>query len=210
MLISLEYLVGKYNLLITGILHVGACRLEELNIYKQMEIKNVLWIEANKKLVDKMKNIFPKEKIFNVCLGEKDNEIKNFMITNNEQSSSLLSFGTHLLEHPSVFEIENIKVETMTLDTFKIKFIPNEKFNFINLDIQGMELSVLQNGINVLDGVNYIYTEINVKELYKGCGLLDEMDLFLGKYGFERVETKLLEHGWGDAFYIKKHKLRRI
>ncbi len=206
MLISLDYLVKKYSLKIDGILHIGACRLEELNVYTNLKINNIIWVEANKSLVIEMKKKYPNEKIFNICLGDNDNEIRNFMITNNEQSSSLLEFGTHKNEHPDVCKIKNVEVKTSTLDTFT-NMIIGENFNFLNLDIQGAELMVLKKGVNTLKTIDYIYTEINVKELYKGCGLLKDLDDFLLTQGFERIETKLLKYGWGDAFYIRKHKI---
>ena len=47
-----------------------------------------------------------------------------------------------------------------------------------------------------------IYLEVNEQELYKNCGLLHEIDIFLSKYNFKRVLTEITSHGWGDAFYI--------
>jgi hypothetical protein len=47
-----------------------------------------------------------------------------------------------------------------------------------------------------------IYLEVNEKELYKNCGLIDEIDKFLSNYNFKRVLTNMTKHGWGDALYI--------
>ena len=48
-----------------------------------------------------------------------------------------------------------------------------------------------------------IYLEVNEKELYKGCGLIGEIDSMLAKYGFNRVITNMTIHAWGDALYIR-------
>jgi hypothetical protein len=40
--------------------------------------------------------------------------------------------------------------------------------------------------------------------LYKGCGLIEEVDNFLAQYNFKRVITQITVHGWGDALYIKE------
>ena len=47
-----------------------------------------------------------------------------------------------------------------------------------------------------------IYLEVNEKELYKNCGLINDIDIFLSKYNFKRVLTEMTKHGWGDALYI--------
>ena len=48
-----------------------------------------------------------------------------------------------------------------------------------------------------------MYLEVNEKELYKNCGLINEIDAFLANYGFKREITCMTPHGWGDALYIK-------
>ena len=60
----------------------------------------------------------------------------------------------------------------------------------------------LKGATNYLPYAKALYLEVNVKELYKGCGLIDEIDTFLSTYGFKRVLTDITQHGWGDALYI--------
>ncbi len=82
-----------------------------------------------------------------------------------------------------------------------------EKINFINLDIQGVELNALKSMEKYLEspGIQYIFTEVNTEHVYKDCGLLSEIDEYLSRFGFERVETKMwLDCGWGDAFYMRR------
>jgi hypothetical protein len=76
-------------------------------------------------------------------------------------------------------------------------------YNFINIDIQGAELLALKSFGKLLDNFKYIYTEINTNNLYKDCALVSEIDEYLSKYGFIRVETSMTEFEWGDALYIK-------
>jgi hypothetical protein len=65
-------------------------------------------------------------------------------------------------------------------------------------------LLVCKGAPNLLKKVNFIYTEINREELYKGCVLIDELDNYLETFGFKRVLTKWTEFNWGDALYVKK------
>ena len=82
--------------------------------------------------------------------------------------------------------------------------IPIEKLNFLNFDIQGVELRALKSMEKYLKHVNYIYTEVNADYVYKDCNLIGELDEYLKKFGFERIATKMAGNtSWGDAFYIK-------
>ena len=78
-------------------------------------------------------------------------------------------------------------------------------YDFINIDTQGSELEILKGFEEYLDNIKYIYAEINVKKLYKDIALLSELDDYLYKKGFIRVETVIHEDvGWGQGFYIRK------
>lgn len=74
--------------------------------------------------------------------------------------------------------------------------------NLLNLDVQGYELEVLKGAENTLKHIEYIYTEVNEKELYENCVYINELDEFLTD--FKRAETEMTSHGWGDGLYIRK------
>ena len=79
-----------------------------------------------------------------------------------------------------------------------------EDFNFMNIDVQGYELEVMKGASKFLPHIQFIYCEVNRAEVYEGCPRIEELDEYLGTYGFERVETTWDGGTWGDAFYIKK------
>ena len=97
------------------------------------------------------------------------------------------------------------KQKTIRLDTFfEQNNIDPSKYDFWNLDIQGTELRALKSGQKYLKYVNYIYTEANTQEIYKGCALLPELDNYLTQHGFARLGFQEYDnHGWGDAFYYR-------
>ena len=76
-------------------------------------------------------------------------------------------------------------------------------YNFLNLDIQGYELEAFKGFENLLNDFDFIYCEVNEKELYVGCPLITDIDEYLNTFNFKRVLTNITGHGWGDAFYIK-------
>jgi hypothetical protein len=136
-----------------------------------------------------------------------DDAMVTFNISNNGQSSSLLEFGTHATEHPHVVYIDKIQQKSITINTFAQRNKINMSWcNFWNFDIQGAELIALKGATKYIHHAEAIYLEVNEKELYKGCGLITEIDEFLAQYNFKRVITNITEHGWGDALYINANK----
>jgi FkbM family methyltransferase len=207
MLISIDTvksIIQKYNINITGILHIGAHDCEELEYYNLFGVKqeDVVWIDA---IPEKVQNAIQRgiPNVYHAVITDKDDEDTAFHITNNNQSSSVLEFGTHATEHPNVVMVDIQYMKSITIDSFiKRKQLVPSKYNFWNLDIQGMELTALKSAIESLKYVKLLYLEVNEKELYKKCGLIDELDVFLLGYNFKRIHTHMTEYGWGDAIYV--------
>lgn len=188
-----------HNIHISGALHIGAHECEEIHFYHQLglSMNDVIWIEAipNKVQEAKNRNI---PNIFQAVITDKNDEIVEFNIANNGQSSSVLDFGTHSQEHPWVVFTEKIQLKTITINSFfERNGIDGTKYNFWNFDIQGAELMALKGATKYIEYAKAIYLEVNEKELYKGCGLIDEIDTFLAAYGFKRILTNMTSHGWG-------------
>ena len=209
MLIPYSQLVQKFNLKVTGILHIGAHDCEELSAYNSCGVptENTDWVEAmNIKIKQNKQRIGDKLNIYQcVVYDENDKEVE-FNITNNGESSSILPFGSHARNHPHVKVVYQETLKTTRLDKLiEDNQIPIEKLNFVNLDIQGVELRGLKSMEKHLQHVDYIYTEVNTEQVYQGCDEVDQIDEYLKQFGFERLATRVYEqYGWGDAFYIKK------
>lgn len=203
MLIDFRTLNQNYKLNITGILHVGAHLCEELNVYRQLGVSddNIIWVEGNPMIFKQIKESGIKN-VYNALISDEEKKV-DFIITNNGQSSSVLELEEHKVEHPWVYEIGRLKMDTKRLDNFLKENDIKSPINFINLDIQGHELSALKSLGSYMSQIKYIYTEVNIKYLYKNCALLHEIDEYLKSYGFLRLDTTLTAHGWGDAFYMK-------
>jgi FkbM family methyltransferase len=206
MLISFRALCEKYEFIPKGILHIGAHELEEMESYLSLGVNNIIWVEGNQDLVDKNSfRISGTDQILisSVVYSEDDLDM-DFNITNNMQSSSLLEFDKHRNYHPSVSVEKKIRVKTSRVDTILEKNkIVKDSFDFVNLDIQGVEMKALLGFGKYMDQVKYIYTEINTGSVYKNNDLLEDLDKFLQNLMFKRVETSMTEYEWGDAFYIR-------
>ena len=148
MLISLESIIKKYNPNIKGILHLGAHLLEEKSDYDRFNIKDVIWVEGNPNLynidVETLKNS-PNHKIYNHIISDEDDVDVEFKITNNGQSSSILDLDKHKKYYPHIVIVDKFKGKTKTLKTLiNENSIDITKYNFINIDLQGVELRAIK------------------------------------------------------------------
>ena len=89
-----------------------------------------------------------------------------------------------------------------------IKGININDYNFLNVDVQGSDLNVILSFGELLNKIDFVYSEINTVEVYEGCHTIDQFDDIMSIKGFERVMTHIYHGGgWGDALYIKSSLL---
>jgi len=213
MLITIAELKARFNINIKGILHIGAHNCEELGDYISggVNLSNIYWIEALPVLVEKNKRINPHLNIYQALIYDEDNKEIEFNITNcdgdvnNLQSSSILEFGSHKTSHPQVKLVDKVKMKTSRMDSVINKHaIAMTNVNFINLDIQGVELRALKSMESYLNNIDYIYSEVNTEEVYKNCDQMADLTTYLAKHNFRLADARIYKQfGWGDAFYIK-------
>lgn len=202
MLINLTTLIEKYNLNINGVIHIGAHYGLEHKIYTDNLIENQIFFEPVKINFEILKsNIDEKHQLYNLALGNDNRQIEMYVETSNSgMSSSILEPFIHLKQYPNItFDNKEI-VEMKRLDDIPINL---DNFNFINIDVQGYELEVFKGAEKSLEKINYIMTEINRDELYRECVKIEELILFLSKFGFKLVEETWDGGTWGDGFFIK-------
>jgi len=212
-----EQAICKHCKNINTIMHLGAYMGEEINFYESIDVKTIIWVEANKYLFDKLvDNVNQKQKntkniAINRAIFNEDNKIIEFnLMSDSEQqnmgSSSILKPKKHLTIYPGIRVVETVKVKTITIDTISKKgIIVIDDINMINIDLQGAELIAFNGAINLLSNKNlkYILTEVSFDELYENVPLIEEIDIFLQKFNFKRVETIKYHKTWGDALYVK-------
>lgn len=204
MILDLKALYGKYNMKVTGVIHIGAHFGEEHKTYKELGIQDICYFEpVNKTFNELKKRVGDDAQLFKYALGNENKMMKMFVEDADAYGcSSLLEPSDNYKNIPFTFGEE---VEMRRLDDIEYDF---SNFNFINLDVQGYELEVLKGGENLLENVDYIMSEVNritpQKPLeYKDCALVEELIEFLEKYEFKLVEVNWAGVSWGDGFFIK-------
>jgi FkbM family methyltransferase len=193
-------------------LHIGAHTGEEVKAYIDEGAKNIIWFEANSDLIPTLNEHLCKfsvqQQICPFALWDK-NEILDFKITNNMQSSSFYDLDSHLNHYPEIQVIENKKLNAYRLDSLieTKDLLSFHDFEFINIDTQGAELAILKGFGDYLNQASImgIYLEVNKEHLYKGIPLVEEIDVFLSSLNFFRISTAWTQEGWGDALYLKNH-----
>lgn len=220
MLIDFRELWPRWNIKPKGVLHVGANVGEEAPIYLELGVKRQIWIEANPVIFEKLKqNISGNVEAIalNWCVSDKQERVKFHISNNGSQSSSILELGTHATVHPEVKYTKEIEMTAVTIEQIflahgysnpyskpLITKDEQNKYDFLNIDLQGAELKALKGMGELLHQFKWAYLEVNKEELYKGCALVGEIDEYMAGFWFKRVETKWCGNtGWGDALFVK-------
>jgi FkbM family methyltransferase len=138
--------------------------------------------------------------------------------------TSLLEPDFDILEHFHGFSdwakiIDQQEVLTHRLDDIE----EIEEIDYLKLDVQGGELTIINNGINKLKNTLVIHTEVNFVPFYKQQPLFAEIDQVLRQLGFylhgftplvKRAFRPVMVNNsiygglnqvlWSDAIYVKK------
>jgi FkbM family methyltransferase len=202
MLLNFRDLKIKYNMNITGIIHIGGHYGEEIPEYISNGINDILVFEPLSEnfrvLSENVKNLSGNIHLFNVALGNSAGRTTMYVSDNEMQSSSILLPKVHLTHHPNVGFPTTEEVQVCFLDSYDTK-----GYNFINMDVQGYELEVLKGARGTLAHVDYVYCEVNRAEVYENNAYVEDLDDFLSQYNMVRVETDWAGEIWGDALYVR-------
>ena len=192
------------NLQIKGCIHIGAHEGQEYPLYKHFGISNLLFYEALPDNFEKLKKTISTDFLVdarNIALGNTNGTVE-MHLEDRGLSSSVLKPKHHLEQYPQIkFE----KTETVKITKLDDEEFDREKYNFINIDVQGYELEVFKGAEETLKHVDLVLTEINKEEMYEGCALVDDMDQYLFERDFQRIATYWQQDGetWGDGLYLK-------
>ncbi len=131
--------------------------------------------------------------VLHVCYGTSgDNPVF-------EGASSLLEASEWMKQH---YRGPKVIVPCVILDDW-CRDNRIERFDFLWLDLEGLELQVLQSSPRVLEQVKVIYTETNFQEFRKGMTQFKALRQFLENSGFKLLAHWYAENFQGDAIFLK-------
>lgn len=192
-----------------GILHVGAHLAEEANTYEDLlsiSLGTTYWIESQPEKCQSIRNKLEGSRniVIEATIWDESGIEMTFHETSNSESSSLLDLAKHAEIYPDIKVVNQRTVTTSRID--EIHELDVAIFDFINLDLQGVELRALKSLGKKIEQVKWIYSEVNKIELYRDCNLVGDLDNYLMHLGFKRISTRWIWNGgWGDAIYFKSN-----
>lgn len=203
---------------VTGIIHAGAHRGEEVVEYAEAGVKKVIWIEANPDVFRELHQNLHNNRHLDItsvtvlrATSSKSNDIVPFHIIYGGDAGVMVgNKGMSSLLSPSSPDYKNnhratINVRTIALDDiFADPRVKQKDYQLLNMDVQGAELLTLQGATTVLPGIKYISTEVTWDNPgYHNGVMQSELTEYLKQFGFTCVETIEMAPGWGDALYVK-------
>lgn len=205
MILDFDYVYKKYDLNISGILHIGGHYGNVISDYQKYNVSNIVLFEPLSDNFSILSENISKTNgniiAHKVALGNENRKVVMNVSDNEGQSSSVLNPKVHLTAHPEVSFIGTEEVEMKKLDDYNYK-----DYNMMVIDVQGYELEVFKGGVKTLEHIDYIFCEVNRDEVYEGNAKIEEVDEFLLQQGFGRVEVEwYYSQVFGDAFYMRKN-----
>ena len=195
---------------------IGAHKLDELPLIDRLfpQLERIHVFEPLPAALETLRALAQHDRritVIPVAVSETNGSADFHVSTNNGESSSLLTFGTHSELFPEVRMRETIKVRTCRLESALREFDLASP-DAVIIDVQGAELQVLRSfGAVVLDHVRLIYTEVSTEPVYAGSGLLADVEALLAprfvNLGFAPLRPGVYVHG--NAVFVAHKDVRR-
>lgn len=200
---------------IDSLIHIGGHKGEEINEYKSLNLKNVIYVEPIKKFAKEIENKIKNLENFSVLaigLGSEDKEDEiNVAEHNYSGSSSILS--------PRPSSIKFINKEKIIIKKFSSLDLP--ELDLAIIDTQGYELEVLKGFEEKINGFKFLIVEFSNYEGYVGQVTYNQLNKFLNSSNFFMISQiknvkKVLKNknsgSYGDALYVNSKYLssRRV
>ena len=174
-----------------GVIHVGANLGQERELYAAYGL-NVIWIEPIPEVYNELNTLissYPNQKAFRYLVTDVNGREYLFHVSNKGGgASSIYDLAGHKELWPDVSYTETIALKSTTLSSLMRKEqLDVSGYDVLVLDTQGAELLVLKGATSLLPHMRYVRAEAANFEAYEGCCKLDDLDDFLGGYGFRRI-----------------------
>jgi len=168
-------------------------------------IKNV-GFEANKLECERLNKLFKNWEFINGFVW-KEKSKKKFYITKFSASCGLYppdeQFWKRTDGMKNLEVVDEIDVETDSLSNF-ISSSKIKDFDFMKLDVEGAELDVMVGGLDTVDQVIAVETEVRFFRCNKGCSVFSEVDEFLRKKGFSLFDIEIHKYQRNTLPYVSQ------
>lgn len=152
-----------------------------------------------------------------------DGRRATFHETNWGPTGSLYAPNSRLLEKFQNLAEVATPVATHAVNTTRLDDVAEiDDVDFLKIDVQGSELSVLQNAMRTMASALVVQVEVEFVELYQGQPMFADVDIFLRQHGFQfhtfhgfggrafkplapqgAQNAAFRQHLWSDAIYVR-------
>ena len=206
---TLVWIRATWDRPIRRVVHVGANAGQEGEIYAALGLPMVEWVEADpvvfKRLQERVRRFIGQTAIL-ACVSNSDGERVQFHVTSNHGgSSSVLQPRREQFESewPGITVERTIHLETVRMDTLVDRgVLTSGAGGFLNLDVQGHELAVLEGLGSRIREFDVVLAEVSFRSMYVGSALLHDIDRFATSKGFTRVRLGV-GPVQGEAWYVR-------
>jgi len=147
-------------------------------------------------------SIYPEQEALIALLGDKNGEVVDFYLSNNdEQSSSIFSFGTEM-NHKGLRMIRSTRLPMKRLDSCLDSSKIKAGSHWI-VDVQGAELKVLVGAGTLIHQAYSLEIEVSTKDEYQNGVRFEELESFMKDKGFFPL-WKPSESSHEDLFFLKR------
>jgi methyltransferase, FkbM family len=201
-----------------GVVHVGAHKGEEVEVYRRHGCTRIVLIEANPKWCEWLQHTFADSgdvEVYNYAVGSHDGRATLHIHTSRTGSTepaSVLPLARFKEIVPTLQTEASLDVPAIRLDTFFRRHdLDAHEFDLVNLDIQGAELLALEGAAEVLQVIGAVLTEVHFVDLYEGGAAAEKIDAFLEGLGFERIAALVHDmydsdttfSAWGETLFVR-------
>lgn len=204
------FLKAKNISKINSLIHIGGHKGEEIEEYRSLNLKNVIYIEPIKKFAKEIENKIKNLENFSVLaigLGSEDKEDEiNIAEDNHSGSSSIFS--------PRPSSIGFVNKEKIIVKKFSSLDLP--ELDLAIIDTQGYELEVLKGFEEKINDFKFLIVEFSNYEGYIGQVTYNQLNKFLNSSDFFMISQiknvkKVLRNknggSYGDALYVNSNLL---
>jgi FkbM family methyltransferase len=196
-------LLLQHNIIPNGVIHIGIHDGDEIEIYNNLNIKNIICFEPMPEAIEVFRSRFPYQDIQPLALSSASG-VRSFFVTNDGRQSQTSSFFDIRPEYINMTGgiKDIINVDTIRFDEwYKDNNINLSNYDTLIIDTQGSELEVLQGFGNLLSIFKYFIIECSEKAIYIGGSDAQLVVDYLNQYDIIPI-TPIMEHD--DVLFIKK------
>lgn len=169
------------------VVDIGANPINEMPPYRPLldaGLAEVVGFEPNPEAFAQLEAARgPHERYLPVAVGDGQRSV--LRVCTAPGMTSLLPPNAELLSYFHAFPFWGRVVKEVEVDTVRLDDIDDiTGIDYLKIDIQGAELTVMKNGVNKLKDCVVIHTEVNFLPFYAGQPLFAEVDQFIRQQGY--------------------------